>query len=345
MHVTLDEYLAGVGGKAPMAAVAAVVAAIARVGEELADLIACDAVTQRLGAVGNVNAAGDEQKALDVVAHDRLVAALRSAPVALVASEEAAEPVVLNVAAPLAVAIDPLDGSSNIDTNIPVGTIFSILPMPPEAGCPPTAAFLQTGRAQLGAGFLMYGAQTILTLTLGSGTLIFALDHRSRTFRLTAKALRVAHCTAEFAINASNYRHWDAPVRAYFDDCLSGTDGPRQQNFNMRWNASLVAEAYRILMRGGVFLYPGDARRGYRDGRLRLVYEADPIAFLIEQACGRASTGTMPILDVVPRALHQRVPLIFGSGDEVERICCLHSQPGKDAERAPLFGRRSLLRV
>lgn len=293
------------------------------------------------GAIVGENLGGDQQKALDLRAHDIVVDALKDAPVATIGSEEADAPIALNGAAPIAVAVDPLDGSSNIDVNMSIGTIFSLLP---QAAMGPEEALLQPGHRQIAAGYATYGPMTELVLTLGQGTHVFVLD-RDGTFRLTTSNVAIGPKTGEFAINASNYRHWDAPVRSYIDDCLSGAEGTRERDFNMRWIGSLVAEASRILTRGGVFLYPGDQRPGYGEGRLRLVYEANPIAMLIEQAGGAASTGSGRILDLVPSELHQRVPLIFGSSAEVERVEQYTADPHSFGERSPLFGHRGLFRA
>jgi fructose-1,6-bisphosphatase I len=207
------------------------------------------------------------------------------------------------------------------------------------------ATFSQSGREQHAGGYVIYGPQCVLALTLGDGTAMFTLDPVARVFRLTAPRVTIRPESNEYAINASNYRHWSEGVRAYIDDCIAGTDGPRGTNVNMRWIASLVAECHRILARGGVFLYPGDARKGYARGRLRLVYEANPIAFLIEQAGGKATDGKANILDILPTGLHQRTPLIFGSADEIDRIVRYKADPNTIFERSPLFGRRGLLRV
>jgi fructose-1,6-bisphosphatase I len=260
-----------------------------------------------------------------------------------VLSEEGEGLVSLDPQAKLAVAIDPLDGSSNIDTNISIGTIFSIIPNVP-ADATPLGPFHGPGKSQLAAGFVVYGPQTALVLTMGHGVDIFTQDPRDSAFRLTRMAVKIREGHREYAINASNYRHWEPPVRIYIDDCLNGAAGLRGADFNMRWTGSLVAEAFRILTRGGIFLYPGDARPGYENGRLRLLYEAFPMAFVIEQAGGLASTGRERILDIVPHALHQRVPLIFGATDKVRRLDRLHQEPASDAERAPLFGQRGLFR-
>jgi fructose-1,6-bisphosphatase I len=296
------------------------------------------------------NSDGDEQKDLDVFADDIFLDAMRHAPVALYVSEELELPVLLDSTAPLAIAIDPLDGSSNIDTNVSIGTIFSLLPATglPVTGAPdadPAAPFLQAGVNQLGAGFFIYGPQLALVLSLGSGTHVFVLSTRLGTFVQAYESRLIPARTQEFAINAANYRHWDEAVRLYIDDCMEGTEGPRGKDFNMRWIASLVADCYRILMRGGVFLYPADQRRGYHQGRLRLVYEANPIAYLVEQAAGGATDSVNRILEITPSDLHQRVPVVFGSAREVERIARYHTSPSGIGERSPLFGNRGLFRA
>jgi len=323
------------------AAVAATLAVIGEVAAELADLIGRGPLAGPLSTIVGDNFSGDAQKALDVRAHEMFVAALRQAPVAFVGSEEAVAPVSLNAGAPLAVAIDPLDGSSNIETNVSIGTIFAILP-----GLQTTAAtFAQPGTAQRAAGFIIYGPQTALALTVGNGTQIFTLDRKTRRFVLTHAMVAIPEGQREYAINASNYRHWNAAVREYVDDLIAGETGPRGGDFNMRWIASLVAEAYRVLIRGGIFLYPRDQRPSYRAGRLRLVYEANPIAFLVEQAGGAATDGEHRILNLVPEALHSRTPLVFGSVDKVERVARYHEAPRSAVGQSPLFGKRGLFRV
>jgi fructose-1,6-bisphosphatase I len=251
-------------------------------------------------------------------------------------------PLPLNPDTPINVALDPLDGSSNIETNASIGTIFSLFPAPTGSSASEPTAFLRAGREQLAAGYVIYGPQTVLALTLGAGTDLFTLDPARGQFVRTRANVCVPPQAREFAINASNYRHWDIPIQTWFNDCLAGADGPRAENFNMRWIASMVAEAHRILVRGGVYLYPGDARQGYRNGRLRLIYEANPIAFLMEQADGKGSTGRERILDRVPRLLHERVPLIFGAREEVECIERYHLGSAPKAETSPLFGQRGL---
>ncbi|MFP1632947.1 class 1 fructose-bisphosphatase [Zhengella sp. ZM62] len=294
---------------------------------------------------GETNAGGDTQKDLDVIADGMFLEAARNEAIALYGSEENNFPILLDPDKPLALAIDPLDGSSNIETNVSIGTIFSILPVQGDPRVAPEASFLQSGRNQLAAGFFIYGPQLALALTVGSGTRIFVHSPKLGDFVEAYDAVSIPGKTGEFAINASNYRHWEDPVRLWVDDCLAGTDGPRERDFNMRWIASLVAETYRILVRGGVFLYPGDRRKGYSAGRLRLVYEANPIAFLVEQAGGKATDTVNRILDLVPVTLHQRTPLVFGSGDEVERIARYHVDPAMISDRSPLFGKRGLFRV
>ncbi|RJG44256.1 MULTISPECIES: class 1 fructose-bisphosphatase [unclassified Mesorhizobium] len=297
------------------------------------------------GTRGGFNADGDAQKDLDVYADDIFLDAMRHAPVALYASEELEQPVLLNKDAPICIAIDPLDGSSNIDTNVSIGTIFSLLPATGAPDGNPAATFLQPGEKQIGAGFFIYGPQLALVLSLGSGTHVFVQSTRLGTFVQAYESRIVPTRAHEFAINAANYRHWDEAVRLYVDDCLKGSEGPRERDFNMRWIASLVADCYRILMRGGVFLYPGDKRRGYGQGRLRLVYEANPIAYLIEQAGGAATDTIGRILEIEPNSLHQRVPVVFGSAKEVARITRYHTDPSSIGERSPLFGNRGLFRA
>jgi fructose-1,6-bisphosphatase I len=342
-HVSLQDHLAAwARGDRERGAVVSTVSALAAACRDIASITASNALVGGLSAPRGLGIDGDDRKELDVVANDLIATALRHAPVAAILSEEMDLPLSLAAGAPLVAAIDPLDGSSNIDTNVSVGTIFSLLPAPPGGSGAEPAAFLRSGRQQVAAGYAIYGPQTALVLTLGAGTDIFTLDRKTGTFLRTSAGVCVPRRAREFAVNASNYRHWDKPVRAWFDDCLAGSEGPRGEDFNMRWIASMVAEAHRILTRGGIYLYPADARKGYRSGRLRLLYEANPIALLMEQAGAAASTGRAPILDHVPQRLHERVPLVFGSRDEVERLEFYHIDPHPIGERSPLFGRRGL---
>lgn len=284
---------------------------------------------------------GDVKKFLDVESHKLFKSALQNAPVAAIGSEEADTAEILNPDAPLVVAIDPLDGSSNIETNVSIGTIFSVLPV--AQGMSPDEALLQAGNAQVASGFVLYGPQTTLVMTVREGTQLFTMSPKDRVFRLTRANLQISPNKAEYAINASNQQHWPKPVQTYVRELNAGKAGPRQRDFNMRWVGSLVAEAYRILIRGGIFLYPGDSRPGYEAGRLRLVYEAIPLALLIKEAGGASSDGTRDILDIKPDDLHQRIPLVFGPPDEVRRIEYYFEVPPVEQE-SPLFSDRGLLR-
>jgi fructose-1,6-bisphosphatase I/sedoheptulose-1,7-bisphosphatase len=308
------------------------------------------ALVGALGSAGSENVQGEVQKRLDVICNEVMIGQTEwSGGLAAMASEEMAEP--YPVPPPYRrgrylLVFDPLDGSSNTDVNMSVGTIFSILRSPsPE---PTEESFLQPGTEQVAAGFALYGPATMLVLTTGEGVDGFTLDRDIGAFILTHPQMRIPEATSEFAINASNERFWEPPVRRYVQECLEGRTGPRRKDFNMRWVASLVAEAYRILVRGGVFLYPADARAGAGQGRLRLLYEANPIGFIVEQAGGMASTGRRRVLEVPPSGLHQRVPLVFGSAEEVALIQRYHLAP--EGEVPPggfdtsLFNARSLLR-
>lgn len=345
---TLDAFLNfHVAGGAPFAeAAASTIRQLARAAVTLGRTINQGAFGLALsGERGDVGPGGDVPKELDVLADALFIEAMRRAPVCLYASEELEEAALLDPRAPLAIAIDPLDGSSNIDINVSIGTIFSILPAAGDPVGEPNASFFHPGDAQLAAGFFIYGPQLALVLSVGSGTHVFVFSAQLGVFVQAYESLVIPPRTQEFAINTANYRHWDEAVRLYVDDCLKGMEGPREKEFNMRWIAAVAADAYRILMRGGVYLYPGDRRRGYGEGRLRLVYEANPIAFLIEQAGGAATNTINRILDLTPTALHQRVPLVFGSAREVARVGRYHTEPSNIAERAPLFSNRGLFRA
>ncbi len=334
---TLDAYLdAWAAGDPTRATVARTVTAMTAAGRTIAKIVARGALEGAMAAAVGDNAGGDTQKALDVRCHEITVEALRRAPVALVGSEEADEVQELDPTAPLAVATDPLDGSSNIETNVSIGTLFGVLPNIGDG------TFLQPGSKQLAAGFIVYGPATALVLTVGDGVQIFVLDAERDAFLRSHADVRIAESTKEYAINASNHRHWDDAMTAYIGDCLAGETGPREKNFNMRWVGSLVADVFRILVRGGVYLYPGDARKGYEQGRLRLVYECNPIAMVCEQAGGAATDGRTRILDLIPEKLHVRAPLIAGSAEEVERIGRYYAEPARKGSSSPLFARRGL---
>lgn len=283
-----------------------------------------------LGEAGQENVQGEAQKKLDVLSNDILLEANEwGGHLAAMASEEMDHPHAIPHRYPQGeylLLFDPLDGSSNIDVNVSVGTIFSVLKAPPGVVPTSEAAFLQPGRAQVAAGYAVYGPNTQLVLSIGDGVACFTLDREHGRFVLTQDAVRIPEDTNEFAINLSNQRHWEAPVRRYIDELLAGKDGPREKDFNLRWVASMVADVHRILTRGGVFLYPMDAKTRTKGGKLRLLYEANPMAFIIEQAGGAASTGRKRMLDVQPHALHQRVPVVLGSKNEVLRVEAYHGE-------------------
>jgi fructose-1,6-bisphosphatase I / sedoheptulose-1,7-bisphosphatase len=295
-----------------------------------------------------VNIQGETQHTLDVESNEAFLHVNEwGGQLAAMASEELKDPYQIPEIYPKGkylLVFDPLDGSSNIDVNVSVGSIFSILRAPSSAASIDERDFLQPGTEQLAAGYAIYGPTTMLVLSVGSGVHGFTLEPGLGEFLLTHPNLQIPPDTREFAINASNHRFWEAPVRRYVNECLQGETGPRGKDFNMRWIASLVAEAHRILMRGGVFLYPRDTRDPKMPGRLRLLYEANPIGFLIEQAGGRASTGRRPVLGVLPSALHQRVGFVFGSKNEVERIERYHAHPEEELP-IPLFNERGLFRA
>ena len=301
---------------------------------------------------GAVNVQGEEQKKLDVLSNEVFIRRSEwSGNLAGMASEEMEAPYQIPGTYPRGkylLVFDPLDGSSNIDVNVSVGSIFSILRAPQEvidSGRDVVEAdFLQPGASQIAAGYALYGPTTMFMLSVGNGVAGFTLNPNLGEFMLTHPNVQVPPDTREFAINASNSRFWEPPVKRYVDECLAGATGPRGKDFNMRWIASMVAEAHRILMRGGVFLYPRDTKDPSRPGRLRLLYEANPIGFIMEQAGGRASTGRQPMLGVMPSSLHQRIGLVFGSKNEVERIERYHHEPATKETANPLFSERSLFR-
>jgi fructose-1,6-bisphosphatase I / sedoheptulose-1,7-bisphosphatase len=298
---------------------------------------------------GSVNVQGETQKKLDVLSNQLFIHMNEWAGhLAGMASEEMDDPYQIPKQFPRGkylLVFDPLDGSSNIDVNVSVGSIFSILRGAGEGKDVTEADFLQPGTQQVAAGYALYGPTTMLILSVGNGVSGFTLDPTLGEFMLTHPNLKVPAQTQEFAINASNSRFWEAPVKRYVDECMAGKTGPRGKDFNMRWIASMVAEAHRILMRGGVFMYPRDTKDPSKPGRLRLLYEANPIGFIMEQAGGRASTGQVPMLTVKPTGLHQRIGLVFGSKDEVERIERYHAEPIELMDDMnPLFSNRSLFR-
>jgi fructose-1,6-bisphosphatase I len=282
-----------------------------------------------LGSAESENIQGEVQKKLDIITNDIMVSALNwTGHLAGMASEEMDDIISIPAQYPKGkylALFDPLDGSSNIDVNMTVGTIFSILRCR-EGVDPAEEDFLRKGTEQVCAGFVLYGPSTMLILTTGHGVNGFTLNQDIGEFILTHPNMRIPEDTSEFAINMSNQRFWEPPVQQYIAECLQGTEGVREKDFNMRWVASLVAEVYRILTRGGVFLYPLDVKNPAKPARLRLMYEANPMAFIIEQAGGACTTGRERILEIKPTGIHQRVPLILGSKNEVERIVTYHQQ-------------------
>jgi fructose-1,6-bisphosphatase I/sedoheptulose-1,7-bisphosphatase len=312
----------------------------------IARKVAFGALAGVLGSAGSDNVQGEEQKTLDVLANQLFVRATEwGGHLAGMASEEMEAPYTLppqHTRGKYLLLFDPLDGSSNIDVNVSVGSIFSILRARTPGQDPKPEDFLQPGTEQVAAGYAIYGPSTMLVLSLGRGTHAFTLDPMLGEWVLSHPNLRIPEATREFAINASNSRFWESAVKRYVDECMAGQSGPRGADFNMRWIASLVAETHRILMRGGVFLYPRDRKDPARAGRLRLLYEASPISMLVEQAGGGASTGRTRLLEVRPDALHQRIGFVFGSKQEVERIEEYHRDEPPEAFDSPLFGKRGL---
>jgi len=283
-----------------------------------------------LGGAGSENVQGEAQKKLDVISNEILLEANEwGGHLAALASEEMEHPHQIPHRYPRGeylLVFDPLDGSSNIDVNVSVGTIFSVLRCPDGIAQPDETAFLQPGTRQVCAGYAVYGPTTLLILTLGNGVHCFTLDREMGSFILTQSNLSIPADTREFAINASNARFWEAPVKRYVDELLAGKEGPRGRDFNMRWVASMVADVHRILTRGGIFMYPRDRRDPDKPGKLRLMYEANPMAFIVEQAGGAATDGRARILEVEPQRLHQRVAVFLGSRNEVERVTRYHAQ-------------------
>ena len=285
-----------------------------------------------LGSAGSENVQGEVQKKLDIIANEVLIEANEwGGHLAAMASEEMNNIYLIPNRYPRGeylLLIDPLDGSSNIDVNVSIGTIFSVLRMPEGDRGVEEQDFLQPGKCQVAAGYCVYGPQTTLVLTVGDGVAMFTLDREMGSFVLTQDAVQIPADTREFAINMSNMRHWDAPVKRYIDECLAGKDGPRAKDFNMRWVASMVADVHRIMTRGGIFMYPWDKREPNKPGKLRLMYEANPMAWLIEQAGGAATNGRERIMDVQPTQLHERVSVILGSKNEVDRVTQYHLEAG-----------------
>ena len=303
---------------------------VARACKSISQAVNKGALGDVLGTAGSENVQGEVQKKLDIIANDVLIEANEwGGHLAAMASEEMDTIHLVPNRYPQGeylLMFDPLDGSSNIDVNVSIGTIFSVLKKTDASKGVSEDDFLQPGSQQVAAGYCVYGPQTTLVLTVGDGVAMFTLDREQGSFVLTQENVKVPADTKEFAINMSNMRHWDEPVKRYIDECLQGEEGPRGKNFNMRWIASMVADVHRILTRGGVFMYPWDKREPGKAGKLRLMYEANPMSWLIEQAGGAATDGRQRILDIQPTQLHQRVSVVLGSKNEVERVTSYHAQ-------------------
>lgn len=319
---TLTDYLAQ---HSQSANINHVIGDISRVATQINRLLRQGALADIQGEAGNQNVQGEEQKKLDVIANDLLMDALtQNTACAGVASEEMDNAVAANAGGSLLVLFDPLDGSSNIDINMPVGTIFSILPYNNQGHTATDADFLQAGTAQLAAGYVLYGTSTVMALTLGNGVAMFSLDTQSNQFVLIQQNISIDADTKEYAVNASNYRYWLPAMQRYVDELVAGKTGARGKDYNMRWVAAMVGDVHRILCRGGVFSYPFDTKDPNKAGKLRLMYEANPMALLIEQAGGKATDATQRILSITPTSIHQRVPVVLGAKNEVDYIKQLH---------------------
>jgi fructose-1,6-bisphosphatase len=343
----LIQQLTGIEGANDLGALLVDVAAAVKA---ISAMTAKGALGDYLGKIGTTNVQGETQQKLDVLADEVIIKSCEwGGLVAGMLSEELEQP--HEIPAEYArgrylLIFDPLDGSSNTDVNVSVGTIFSVM-RHDKREPPATADYLQPGRRQVAAGYALYGPATMFVITVGKGTHGFTLDREIGNFILTHPNMQIPADTSEFAINTSNARFWEPPVHRYVTECQAGKTGDRGRDFNMRWIASMVAEVHRILIRGGVFMYPKDTKDSRKPGRLRLMYEANPIGMLVEQAGGLATTGNQRVLDLVPADLHQRVPLILGSRNEVERIERYHSEHAKGIDRpyvSPLFSERSMFR-
>jgi fructose-1,6-bisphosphatase I len=302
---------------------------VARACKRISICVSKGALGGVLGNAGTDNVQGEAQKKLDVISNEILLEANEwGGHLAALASEEMDHPHPIPEQYPKGgylLVFDPLDGSSNIDVNVSVGTIFSVLRRPDGVTTPSESDFLQPGVTQVAAGYTVYGPSTTMVLTIGKGVHVFTLDRELGSFVLTQRDVRIPEETQEFAINMSNQRFWEPPVKRYIDECIAGKEGPRGKDFNMRWVASMVADVHRILTRGGIFMYPLDSKTRDKGGKLRLLYEANPMSFIVEQAGGAATTGRERILEIQPSKLHQRVPVILGSKNEVELATRYHN--------------------
>jgi len=301
---------------------------VARACKSIAISVNKGALGDVLGTAGSENVQGEVQKKLDIIANEVLIEANEwGGHLAGMASEEMDDMHAVPMHYPQGeylLLFDPLDGSSNIDVNVSIGTIFSVLKH--QGGDVSNASFLQAGTEQVCAGYCVYGPQTTLVLTVGQGVAMFTLDREQGSFVMTADQVKIPEDTKEFAINMSNMRHWAPPVKRYIDECLAGKDGVRGKDFNMRWIASMVADVHRIMTRGGIFMYPWDQREPNKPGKLRLMYEANPMSFLIEQAGGASTNGLQRIMELKPGQLHERVSVVLGSKNEVDRVTAYHRE-------------------
>ncbi|MFK4002123.1 class 1 fructose-bisphosphatase [Psychrobacter namhaensis] len=302
-----------------------VITTVTDIGKTISQLLRKGALADILGEAGNQNVQGEDQKKLDVLANDLLLDALaKNAHCAGVASEELDDATPAHADGSLLVLFDPLDGSSNIDINMAVGTIFSVLPYQRQGQTSENSDFLQAGSQQLAAGYLLYGTSTVLALTITDNVVMFSLDPETNDYVLIEDNVQIDADTSEYAINASNYRYWRAPMQQYIDDLIAGETGVRGRDFNTRWVAAMVGDVHRILCRGGLFTYPFDTKYAHKAGKLRLMYEANPMSLLIERAGGGATDAVNRILDIEPTDIHQRVPVVLGSKNEVNYIKDLH---------------------
>lgn len=328
MNTNFKQYL--VGAKPKGAAIPAglqdLLLAVVNTCSTLSHEVAQGALIGLLGSAGSGNVQGEVQQKLDIIANDQLMAGVKGCQsLAGLASEEMELPVAVQGTGDYLLLFDPLDGSSNIDVNVSIGTIFSILKKQDPSTPLQTSDFLLSGRHQVAAGYVVYGPQTTMALTLGDGVVMFTLNKETGEFLLIRDAVTISPSTKEFAINMSNMRHWADPVRRYVEECLAGTTGARDKDFNMRWIASMVVDVHRVLSRGGVFIYPWDKRDPKKAGKLRLMYEANPMSFLVEQAGGVSINGTQTIMDLEPTDLHERVSVMLGSEEEIDRLKRYHS--------------------
>lgn len=322
-YLTLSQYLQQQNGNLTPE-LAQVIETIGNTCKDIDQLLQKGALAGVLGSAQHENVQGEEQKKLDVISNDYLINALKVHPhVGGLASEELDEFTPAQENGKYLVLFDPLDGSSNIDINMCVGTIFSILPV--KNAVTKAEDFMQAGTNQAAAGYVLYGPSTMMALTVGAGVVFFTFDPESKEFLMTSENIQVAADTKEYAINASNQRHWEAPVKRYIDELLAGKTGPREKDFNMRWVACMVGDIHRILCRSGIFMYPYDTKDPKKAGRLRLMYEANPMSMLMEQAGGASTTGRVRILDIQPTELHQRVPVVIGSKNEVDLVTGYHN--------------------